>query len=142
MSTKLASLDRAQANTLIHHFLDQFKECCNNSAPLNAADLDKYLAHNIQMSSNGQLVCHTTEEYHGRLEKYKEKYSHIEFKYLMDEPLIADNNAIINYSVKLTGKPKQAPIELNIMAIATIEDGKISKWSQVVHEKGSSHWDS
>lgn len=142
MSTKHATLDSAQASTLLHHFLDQFKACCNHPEPIRAADLEKFLAHNVQMSSNGQLVCHSTKEYFARLEKYKERYSHMEVKHLMDEPLIAENKAIINYSVKLTGRDKQDSVELNVMAIATIENDKIAKWNQVVHEKGSSHWDS
>lgn len=140
--TKSPALDKTRARQILHGFLELFQTLCNTSDTLKTSELDKYLTHNTRLSSNGKIVCHNVTEYLSRIEKYRKKYSHIEIKSLMNEPLIAEHNAIINYVARMTGRAGQE-VELNIMAIAKINDeGKISNWIQVVHEKGTSHWDS
>lgn len=140
--TKSPALDKTQARQALHGFLELFQTLCNTTDSLKPSELEKYLTQNTELSSNGKIVCHNVKEYLSRIEKYRKKYSHIEIKILMKEPLIAEHNAIINYSARMTGRAGEN-VELNIMAIAKINDeGKISNWTQVVHEKGTSHWDS
>jgi limonene-1,2-epoxide hydrolase len=104
--------------------------------------LEKWISRNIEFTSNGQVVCHSSSEYITHLDKYRKAYSSLEIINLMDEPLVADNKAIINYDVDLFERKTNKKIQVAVMAIATIEDSKITHWNQVANEKNTSHWNS
>lgn len=140
MAIKYATLDKAHARAVINNFFEVLQNLCNSDTPLKTADLERSISRQVEFSSNGQVVCHSSSEYLSQIEKYRRAYSSFEINNYMDEPLVADNKAIINYDVQLVERKTKKEIDVNVMAIVTIEDGKIVHWNQVANEKWISHW--
>lgn len=139
--TKAPTLEKAPIRDVINHFLEKYEALCNSQHVPTTSDLEKYISQKIRLSNNGQIVCNTLAEYIDRITKFKKKNSHIEITRLMDEPICCNDQAVINYEVTLTPRTGK-PVEIALIAIATVKDNKITDWIQVAHEKGSTHWDS
>jgi hypothetical protein len=140
VATATHALEKQKASQVLKHFLDQFKNCCNQKQPPNAANFEKILSHNFQNSSNGKLIGKNIQDFLKRIQDVQKKYSHIEFSHLQD-CLIAGNKAIIQYDMNLNLQNGEKRL-LNIMAIATIDGDLITHWSQVSHEKEKDHLNS
>ena len=140
-TTKSTTVDKTQAISLVDNFLEQFQAVCNQPSPAKASDLDKWLSQNLQVTSNGNVVDRSLQDYINRIGKMKSKYSRIEIQDRLEEPIVSDNKVVVNYDAVLTGKNNQA-VTVNIMAIATVDNNKISRWTQVANQKGTGNWDS
>jgi hypothetical protein len=129
METKSHSLEKEKALEVLHNFLDQFESSCNQHYQPNADEFKNILSENFLNSSNGKQIGKNAQDFLNRIQEEKKKYTHVEFCNLQD-CLIADNKAIFHYDMNLTllsGKK----VLLNIMAIATIDNNRITQWSQV-----------
>lgn len=138
--TKALTLDKTQALTLINNFMEKFQEIVNRPNAPKAADLDKLLATSFQLAINEKTDAKNLNDYLSRIMAYQKKFSHVSLSDLLEEPLIMDNKAVVQFEVNLTPRSGKKTI-IAVMAIVTIEGNKIIKWTQVSHDKGSSHWD-
>jgi hypothetical protein len=139
--TKTTVLTKNQAAELVSSFLNEFQTWCNQTHDPKPAQLEHFITSNFQLSSNGQIKVKNPNEYLSRIEKFRKRYSHIEFSDIFEEPLVNDNKIVIHYEVTLNARNGEKK-QVYIMAIATVEDNKFSKWVQAAHEKGTGQWDS
>lgn len=138
---KTPTLSKDQAQTILHGFLQQFQNICNKHTKPNPTEFEKFLSRNFKISSNGKVVGKNLNEYLERIQKFQERYTHIEIPHkLLEEPVIADNRAVFFYNVHLTRKDG-GKVKMFLMAIGVFEDGKIVQWNQVAHQEGSTDWD-
>lgn len=140
MMTKPATMDKAQSLTMMQSFFQHFMQIMNRPTPLMPNDLEKIMTRNFQLTGNGHILAKTLADYTTRAEKLKKKYSHFEISDLTAEPLMGSNKMVVTYNLNLTNRngPK---LRIHIMAIATAEDNKISRWMEVSNEEGTSRWD-
>jgi hypothetical protein len=133
VATKTQALDKHKALKVLNNFLDQFKNCCKQKQPPNAANFENILSHDFQNSSNGKLIGKNIQDFLKRIQDVQKKYSHVEFSHIQD-CLISDNKSTIQYDMTLTSQNGEKR-QINIMAIATIDGDLITHWSQVSHDK-------
>lgn len=136
---KATILDKHEALILLKGFLDEFQNCINHSKALVAAEWERWLSNHFHITSNGKVIAHNLKEYLSDVENFQKRYSHCEIHLMRDECVCADNHLTCYYKVELIGRNNQK-VDLQMMAIATIEHDRITKWLQVAHEKGSGHW--
>lgn len=139
MATK-TKLDKNQAITFVSDYLERLENLNANQKPIKAADLSDFVSSDYTLISNGQQVSRSLNEYLNRLTKFQKKYSRMEISSFIEEPLFADNKVAVYYTIDLTphsGQKKQVFVQ----GIATIEDNKITRWTQVVTERGACDWD-
>lgn len=132
-------LDQTQAIKVIYGFFKDFQAWISQSKTVNVSDLEHHLAKNFQITSNGQSKAKSAADYLKRLQKFQQKYSRFEISQPLEEPLIQGNRLALHYRVDLTTRSGQHK-QIQIMAMANIQDNKILQWHQVIHE-GSSEWD-
>lgn len=137
VATKTQPLEKQKALQAVNHFLDQFKNCCNQKQPPNIANFEHILSHDFQNSSNGKLIGKSIQDFSKRIQDVQKKYSHAEFSHLKD-CLISGNKCTIQYDLTLTSHKGEKRL-LNVMAIATIDGDLITHWSQVSHDKNRDH---
>lgn len=137
---KSTILDKNETIALLKGFLDEFQNCINQSKKPTPAEFEKYLARTFQIASNGKEIAHNLSEYTSRIENFQKRYSHCEIHLIRDDTLCADHHFACHYRVDLTPRSGHK-IQLHMMAIATVENDRITQWKQVAHEKGTSHWE-
>lgn len=140
VTTKEHALDKKKGTEIMDSFLAQFQNCCNQKRPPNATDFERHLSHNFQNSCNGKLVGKNLQDFLNRVQGLQKRYSHVEIASRQD-CLISGNKAIVQYDIDLTSHSGNRT-QLNIIAIATIEDHLITQWSQVAHDKGADQFSS
>ena len=133
-------LDKKEAIAMAEGFLELLGSYGNQSVKPSASELGQYLASTFQMHSNGNTVCRNLNDYMIRMEKAQKVFSNFSFSALLEEPVICENRCAIRYDVNFT-KTGGGKGQLQTLAILTIDNGKISKVTQVVHEKGTGVWD-
>jgi hypothetical protein len=133
-------LDKTQVLEIIYGFFKEFENWIGQSKVPTVADLEKYLAKKYHISSNGQHVAHSTDEYLNRYQRFQKKYSKFQISKPIEEPLISGNRVAFHYKVDLTTHQNQRK-QVFIGTIATIEDNKILDWNQIAHESGAGDWD-
>jgi hypothetical protein len=138
--TKTQALEKQKALQALNNFLDQFKNCCKQKQPPNAAIFEHILSRDFQNSSNGKLIGRNIQDFLKRIQEVQKKYSYVEFSHLQD-CLISGNKSTIQYDMTLTLQNGEKRL-LNIMAIATIDGDLITHWSQVSHDKEKDHLNS
>lgn len=134
LSKEAVTLEKNQVQALLNGFLKQFQNACNSKIPPNATEFEKYLSRNFQISNNGKVVENNLNGYMNRIQKFQKKYSQIKLSNLLDEPVIDNNQIAIHYEAMLTPKTG-SPVQVYIMAIAVIENNKITEWKQASNEK-------
>jgi hypothetical protein len=140
MAVAKTSLDKRQTLALIEHFFDAFQKCCNQPGTDASTLFEPYLSKNFQLTSSDHHIARNFNDYLKHCAQYREKFSHIEIAGPTSEPVINSNRFAFQYTVDYTLHNGQKN-EVFIQAIATVEDNKISAWSQVAHEKGTGlHW--
>jgi hypothetical protein len=140
VATKTQALDKQKALHVINNFFEQFKNCCKQKQPSNAANFEDVLSHDFQNSSNGKLIGKNLQDFVKRIQDVQKKYSQAEFSHLHD-CLISGNKATIQYDITLSAQNGEKR-QLNIMATATIDGDLITHWSQVSHDKKRDHLNS
>jgi len=138
---KTPTLDKAQVKALLSGIFEQFQEFGNQQETPNINDLGKYFANNLQFLCNGKPTCKNLTDFLHRTTNILKQYPSYSFSRLFDELLIPDNKVVIRYDCDLVARNNQKS-QINIMAILTIENNKVTQWSEVVHEKGAGgYWD-
>jgi hypothetical protein len=140
VTPKVAGISKNQILALLNDFLQQFQNWCNLPNEPTAADLEKVLSRNFQISSNGEIRSKNLTDYLNRLNKLRKKYSHFEITGPLEEPLIFEDKVFLHYEVELQERSGQKK-QIYIMALGTLENNKFSKWMQVSHEKSATEWD-
>ncbi len=140
-TVKTPSVNKNQALTILSDFLAQTQKWCNQPNAPATSDLETYLVRNFQFSSNGEVVGRSLSDYLNRITRFRQKYSHFDIVGPFEEPVVTDNKVALQYEVELTAHDGQTS-HVYIMAFATLEGNKVSKWVQVASEQGSSLWDS
>jgi hypothetical protein len=130
-------LDKTEAQTLIYDFFKKFQNWLAQSKIPNVSDLEQYLSKNFQISSNGRLVSKSPADYINRFQNFQKKYARYEISKPLEEILIYGNKAVLYYKVDLITHQGQRK-SVYIMAIIAIDDHKITNWTQVANEIGSS----
>lgn len=134
-----AAIDKKQAIASLNAFFQQFQNCLNRPATPNAADFEKSLSRNFNITNNGLILAKSLQEYMNRIQQLQQKFSRIDINGPLTEPLISDNKLTISFDINVTARGgKKTPYRA--MAIATIEDNKIAQWEQVAHEKNKEQW--
>jgi hypothetical protein len=139
MATKLA-FSKNEVLNLVNSFFSIFEKICNAEKSPTSSDLEKILARNFNLNSNGLTLCKSLSDYLKRITNLRSKYSHFDITGPMEAPIVADNQVALHYEIDLKGRDGKAR-QVYIMATATIQDGKIANWIQVTHEKGFKRWD-
>ncbi len=143
MSTvKAAPLDRQKAVSLIENFFKQFEICCNRQTAPTPEEFKNIFAENFQISSNNKFVAKSRLEYLDRIKTFQKKYSHVKISSLLEEPIFSENKVVVRYDADLISHGQQKNIQVNIMAIATIDNNLLTSWSQIAHVMGRDQWDS
>lgn len=127
------SLDKQKALRLINNFLDQYKNCCNQKAQPNPSAFKNILAPQVHNVTSGKEIGKNVDDILNRIKHCQKEYTRIEFDHI-DDCLIADDKAIIQYNMKRTAQDGKKDT-INVMAVVTIEDNLITQWSMVSHEK-------
>lgn len=138
---KTAPLSAHQAQNVINKIFHLLQEIYSQAKQPQAAELENLFSRNFELNSNGHMMCHNLNEFMKRIEIIKNKYSKVKFSTPHEEPLTSENRIVTNYTLHLTPRAGGQPIDVEIMAIATLEGEKLSKWHQVAHEKGTGRWD-
>jgi hypothetical protein len=124
----------------IYNFFNFFEKWIAQPKAEIGNEVDKYLNKSFTFFSNGQQMAKSCEDYKQRMNIFKEKYSEFKISEPIEEPVISGNQAIIHYKIDLkTHKGDKRQVQ--IMAMGTIENNKISRWIQVVGEGGPHSWD-
>lgn len=140
VATKTKPLNKGVFLALVNDFFEQFQNCCNRPNPPTGKELDKVLTSDFQLISNERVVVKNLQDYLKRIKMFRDKYEHFDIIGPLEEPIIADNKIALQYEIKLTDRDGREQI-VCIIAFATIQDQKISRWQQVTHEKGIGTWD-
>ena len=131
------TLDRESTLDLLKGFLLQFQYCCNQKQPPSETKFKKFISRNIKNSSNGHVIGKGLGDFLMRIKRVQEKYSHLEI-IPSQELFIFENKVLVQYTIEATlvGGRKTS---LFVMALATINNGLITEWEQVAHDKGADH---
>lgn len=140
--TKTMPLNKAQALSFLNELLSNLSNWCNQENPApRINDLEKFLAKNFELVSNDVSLVKGIDKYLQRLEHLRSKYETFEIIGPLEEPLLCDNKIICYYDLNL-GFADGETRDVCIMAIATIENNKVTRWVQVTHDKDNEeHWD-
>lgn len=134
------TLEKKQMIEVLHNFLNLFQTTFKPGQTAKGADYQKFLGSSFRISSNNLILGKDLNDYLNRIIHLQKKYSNLEVSELLEAPLICDNKIVVHYDINLTMRNGQKK-QINVMAIATMDDYKFTNWVQVTHEKGSSHWD-
>jgi|GEM_PF-3028671 len=141
-SVKTASLNRQKTVTLIENFFKQFEICCNRQTAPTAVEFENIIAENFQISSNNKLAAKSRSEYLDRIRNFQKNYSSVKISALMEEPIISDNKVVVRYDADLIARERQQNMQVNIIAIATVDNDLLTSWNQIAHVTGRDQWDS
>lgn len=136
---KSEKLDKNQSMMLIKNFLDHFQKIMSSTKSISISDLEKYLSQKFHITHNGQLLASNLTEYMKHVELLHKKFSHFHFAEQHAEPLASGNKMVVHYELLLNSRSGQK-IQVHIMALATIEDNKISSWMEVTNVEGTPSW--
>lgn len=131
------SISKEKALSVIYDFQKWLSEGKDPSK----SDVEKYLSPHFKITSNGILIAQSSTEYLARLKIFHEKYSKMEISKPLQEPLHHGNEIAIYYRANLTPRKGGAAKQVYILAIGSIEDNRIARWTQVSHEEGTGNWD-
>jgi hypothetical protein len=134
-STK-APVDPKQARTLVEGILELFAEFGKTNAQADAAKLGRFFSPNLQVVSNENNVVSNLNQFQERIRTWKSNYPTITYSKLLVEPVVSANRVAIRYNAEPTDKSGKKH-RLQILAILTLENDKVTSWHEVIHEKGT-----
>lgn len=140
VGTKTRELTHGEVKSLVNNVLSLLHDNLQNEVLPDLSVWEKLFSKNYQFTSNGVLKCRNINEYIRRYERLQDTYSKIKFSGPIIEPLISGNQFVLHQSIELTTYDDER-FQVLMMAIATVENGKLSRWVQVTHEMGSQDWD-
>lgn len=141
VSTKTAPVSKEEALSTVYDFFKQFQTWISSGKVPAQSEVERYLSPHFKITSNGHLIGRNAADYLARIKKFQEKYSRFEISKPLEEPIHHGNEIAIYYRVDLTPKNGGSPKQVFILALGTIEEHHITRWTQVTHQQGSSDWD-
>lgn len=139
--TKTETLSKERATQLIYDFFKQFQTWLTSGKAATQVEVDRFLSSNFRITSNGHVVGRSSADYLARIRKFQEKYSGYAVSKPLEEPIVSGNEIAIHYRVDLTPRKGGPAKQIFILALGTIEDNRITRWTQVAHEQGTGDWD-
>lgn len=136
---KIKPLDKEVALELAGDFLERFEYCCNQSKAPVESDLIKHLSKNFQISTNGEIAAKNLNEYLSMIGRIQKKYSHVEVSNLTVDVLSSGYQIVARYTIFLTPRGGKT-VQIEFMAIASIEENRFTNWSSVASEHGPRDW--
>lgn len=103
-------------------------------------EVDKFLTKSFCLFSNGKQECKNLDDYKKRMQFFKERYCEFKISEPLEEPIVTGNQAIVHYCINLKTHDGEKR-SVQIMAMGTLENEKISRWIQVVGETHKGSWD-
>lgn len=137
---KSAPVDHKQAETLANDVLRLFASYGNPAKAPSASELEKYFTSNLAITSNERNVCNSLNDFVTRIRNIQKNYSSMVYSKLLDTPIVDGNRVAIRYNIDLKTPSGQAS-QFQILAFLTVEDGKVSRWTDIIHKKGSGSFD-
>lgn len=139
--TKTAPLSKEKALNIVYDFFHQFQTWLSTQKVPTQSEVEKFLSPQFKITSNGHLVGRTAADYLNRIKKFQEKYSRFDISKPLEEPIVSGNEIAIYYRVDLTPRKGGAGKQVYILALGTIEENHITRWTQVAHQNGTGDWD-
>lgn len=135
MPAMKSAVEMNTAKDVASHILAFFADL-GKGQPIDMAKLQRLFAKNFEFFSNTHHIAHNLQGYQERLKNIQSRFPKITYSKLLEEPIIAGNKVVIQYNATLQS-PSGSKHEATVMAILTIEEDKVTKWQEVIHEKGS-----
>lgn len=132
-------LDNQTALKLVNglfHLLKNYIGNRNQSSVPVLTELEQFLSPHIKFNRNERTVCHHLNDFLFRLKELQKNFEMVQFSHFLEEPIVANNKIVLRYHldcVKSTGQKKQ----FHVIAILTVDHGKVTNWTEVLHDKDS-----
>lgn len=139
MSATKTILDSKQAKTVVSGILESFASLGRPNGN-DFSKLNQFFSQHVEMISNDHHITNTLEQFQQRIRSFQQRFPHITYSKLLEEPLISGNKIVLRYNADATDKTGKKA-QFIIIAIVTIEDEKVVRWVEVIHEKGTGHID-
>jgi hypothetical protein len=140
VTTKTKNLSQTEVKELINNILKLLHENIQEDVIPDSSVWEKFFAKNYQFISNGVLKCRNINDYLRRYEHLQDTYSHIKFSGPIEDLVISGNQFTLHQSIDLV-RHDGSKFQVLMMAIGTVENGKLFRWVQVTHETGIRDWD-
>lgn len=136
---KAAPADHKQVEILLNDLIKQFNAFSNPAHAPSQHDLEKFFTHNLVVVNNEKPAIHNLNDLLMHIRELQNEFSHANYAKQHDSIILEGNKLAVRYNVDLTSKAGKKT-QFQVSANLTIEDGKIAKIEQVLHEKGSSSY--
>lgn len=139
-TVKNAQVDHKTAESLANDVLRLFGTYGNPAKAPASSEIERFFTPNVLITSNDRTVVKGINDFVTRIRNLQKMYSNISYSKLLTSPFVDGNKVAIRYNVDLTSASGKAT-QFQILALLTVEDGKIANWTDIVHEKGSGSFD-
>lgn len=134
---KAHALDKQTAQKLVTGLFNVLKNYLKDSSTIPAtSELEKYLSPRIRLTSNERTVCRNIGDFLLRIREVQKHFEEVKFSDFLEDPIIAENKIVLHFKIDAM-RPTGQKTQYQIAAILNVEDGKIDKWTEIMHEKGS-----
>lgn len=100
---------------------------------LDFSSLNHFVTPDITIQSNNEKLTNSMQEFVDYIYRMQKKYEQVQYSNFLEDPIIAGNKIVIHFHVYCTPKLGQKRL-LDVIAIVTIQDGKIRDWTEVFQE--------
>lgn len=135
---KTAPVDRKAAEHLLNELFKHFNAFWNPAHTPSHNELEKYFTPHFSVINNDKPVIHNFNDLLTKIREFQNEYSHTHFEKQQDSIILDGNKLAVRYNIDLTSKSGKK-IQYQASANLTMENGKIAKIEQVLHEKGNSN---
>jgi hypothetical protein len=133
---KTAPADRKQVENLLSDLIKQFNAFSNPSHAPSQHDLEKFFTQNLVVINNEKTAAHNLNDLLTQIHELHNEFSSANYVKQQDSIILDGNKLSVRYNIDLTSKAGKKT-QFQVSADLTIEDGKIAKIEQVLHEKGT-----
>lgn len=112
----------------------------NLSSKPSLEELERFFTPDFNVISNGVEVCASCQEYLSHFSTLSKRCRSARTSSFLEEPILSGDKVVIRYNAdveELSGRR----VPLQIIAILTIEQGKIAKWVEVLAETNPVYWE-
>jgi hypothetical protein len=130
-------LDNQEALNLVNGLFQVLRAYVGKRTSIpSLTELENFLSPKIRLMRNERLICRNLDDYLFQLNALQKYFEAIRFSNFLEDPIVAKNKIVLRYHldcIRSTGEKK----EFQIISILTIDQQKISDWTEVLHEKGT-----
>lgn len=116
----------------VAQFLKTFASWFNRENEIPIDELMQYLSKDFHIKSSSREVANSAQEYAQRIHKFREKYSQCKMEMEFTNWIESEDKVAIHYRPHFTERRSKRQVDVDIMAIVSFSNGKISEWDQVV----------